>query len=86
MGVHADGLGVQRCRCGEDQSIAHGESIPRGGGSWYSIPMPKPANPIPPGFHSITPHLAIIGAAKYIDFLKSAFNAVEVRRSSGPIR
>ena len=46
--------------------------------------MPTPANPIPPGFHSITPHLAIIGAARYIDFLQSAFNAVEVRRSSGP--
>ena len=48
--------------------------------------MPKPANPIPPGFHSLTVHLAIsgAGAAAYIDFLKRAFNAVEISRSPGP--
>ena len=46
--------------------------------------MAKPANPIPPGFHTVTPHLAVNGAATYIDFLKRAFNAVEISRSPGP--
>jgi uncharacterized glyoxalase superfamily protein PhnB len=46
--------------------------------------MPKPANPIPPGFHTITPHLSVNGAAAYIDFLKQAFDAVELSRSPGP--
>jgi PhnB protein len=47
--------------------------------------MAKPASShLPPGFHSLTPHLAIKGAAAYIDFLKQAFNAVEIRRSPGP--
>jgi uncharacterized glyoxalase superfamily protein PhnB len=46
--------------------------------------MSKPANPIPPGFHSLTPQLSVNGAAAYIDFLKRAFNAVEIARSPGP--
>jgi len=46
--------------------------------------MPKPANPIPPGFHSLTAHLSVNGAAAYSDFLKRAFNAVEMARSPGP--
>jgi uncharacterized glyoxalase superfamily protein PhnB len=46
--------------------------------------MPKPANPIPPGFHSLTAHLSVQGAAAYIDFLKRAFNAIEIDRSPGP--
>ncbi len=47
--------------------------------------MPKPAaSPIPPGFHTITIHLIVKGAAEYIDFLKSAFNANEIRRSPAP--
>jgi uncharacterized glyoxalase superfamily protein PhnB len=41
-------------------------------------------NPIPPGFHSITLHLGVEGAAAYIDFLKNAFGAVELTRSPGP--
>jgi PhnB protein len=45
--------------------------------------MPKP-NPVPPGFHTITPHLNIIGAAKFIDFLKVAFGAEEIHRAPGP--
>ena len=32
--------------------------------------MPKPANPIPPGFHSLTAHLSVNGAAAYSDFLQ----------------
>ena len=46
--------------------------------------MAKPANPIPPGFHSLTVHLAVNRAAEYIDFLKRAFSAVEISRSPGP--
>src|SRR5690242_7071549 len=46
--------------------------------------MPKPANPIPPGFHSLTVHLAIKNAAQYVDFLKRAFGAQEISVSPGP--
>jgi uncharacterized glyoxalase superfamily protein PhnB len=46
--------------------------------------MSKTASPIPPGFNSITVHLNVKGAAAYVDFLKRAFNAVEVSRSPGP--
>ncbi len=46
--------------------------------------MSKPASPIPPGFHTITAHLSVDGAAKFIDFLKAAFGAEEIRRSPGP--
>jgi uncharacterized glyoxalase superfamily protein PhnB len=35
-------------------------------------------------FHAITPHLVVENAAKYIDFLKAAFGAVELSRSPGP--
>ncbi len=46
--------------------------------------MPKPVTPIPPGFHSLTVHLNVNGAASYIDFLKRAFGAEEMHRSPGP--
>jgi PhnB protein len=46
--------------------------------------MSTSVNPIPPGFHSLSAHLNIDGAAKYIDFLKKAFGAVEVSRAPGP--
>src|SRR5690242_13079637 len=46
--------------------------------------MAKASNPIPPGFHTITPHLSVDGAARYIEFLKNAFGATEVRRAPGP--
>ena len=46
--------------------------------------MAKSTSPIPTGFHSLTPHLHIEGAAKYIDFLKRAFGAEELSRSPGP--
>ena len=38
----------------------------------------------PDRFHTVTPHLNVDGAAKYIDFLKQAFGAVEASRSPGP--
>ena len=46
--------------------------------------MSNSVNPIPPGFHSLTIHLNVNGAAAYVDFLKRAFNAVELHRSPGP--
>jgi PhnB protein len=46
--------------------------------------MPNQVTPIPPGFHSVTVHLNVKGATAYIDFLKKAFNAVEMHRSPGP--
>jgi PhnB protein len=46
--------------------------------------MAKAASYLPAGFHSVTVHLHIKGAARYIDFLKHAFNAVEISRAPGP--
>ncbi|HTG18302.1 MAG TPA: VOC family protein [Blastocatellia bacterium] len=46
--------------------------------------MTKAKNPIPEGFQTLTVHLTVNGAANYIDFLKRAFNAVEVSRAPGP--
>ena len=46
--------------------------------------MSNTANPIPAGFHSLSLHLNVEGAAAYIDFLKKAFGAVELSRSPGP--
>ena len=33
------------------------------------------AKPIPDGYHTVTPYLAVRGAAKVIEFLKQAFGA-----------
>lgn len=41
-------------------------------------------NPIPKGFHSVTPYLVIEGAPRLIDFLKAAFDGVEIERHLGP--
>ncbi len=46
--------------------------------------MAKATSPIPEGFHTLTPHLTVRGAANYIDFLKRAFGAVELGRAPGP--
>jgi PhnB protein len=40
--------------------------------------------PIPEGFHTITPYLAIDGAAEAIEFYKRAFGASERSRMPGP--
>jgi PhnB protein len=34
-----------------------------------------PVEPIPEGFHTVTPYLIVEGAAKQLDFLKKAFGA-----------
>jgi PhnB protein len=41
-------------------------------------------NPIPHGYHSITPYLVVDGAQKLIAFLKVAFDAHEINRTSRP--
>lgn len=41
-------------------------------------------NPIPKGYHSVTPGLAVRDAARAIDFYKKAFGAKEKMRMSGP--
>jgi PhnB protein len=46
--------------------------------------MAAVANPIPDGYHSITPHLISENASRLIEFLKQAFDATEVNRMAGP--
>jgi PhnB protein len=46
--------------------------------------MAKSSQPVPPGFGTLTVHLTVPGCADYIEFLKRAFDAVEIRRSPGP--
>ncbi len=46
--------------------------------------MAKPGKPIPEGFHTVTPHLVINGAARALDFYKKAFGAEEIRKMLGP--
>lgn len=44
----------------------------------------KKVQPIPKGYNSITPYLAIRGAAEAIEFYKKAFGAMELMRMPGP--
>ena len=44
----------------------------------------KRAKPIPEGYHTLTPYLAIRGAAKAIEFYKKALGAKERMRMEGP--
>jgi PhnB protein len=43
-----------------------------------------PVKPIPEGHHSVTPYLVVDDVAKLIDFLKQAFEAVEIHRMQRP--
>ena len=43
-----------------------------------------PVNPIPEGYHSVTPYLIIRGAADAIEFYQKAFGAIELFRFPGP--
>src|SRR5436853_6348991 len=43
-----------------------------------------PVNPIPKGYHSVTPYLIINGAARAIDFYEKVFDATEVMRMADP--
>jgi uncharacterized glyoxalase superfamily protein PhnB len=46
--------------------------------------MSAKVTPIPDGFHTLTPHLIVRGAAEAIEFYKNAFGAEEVMRSTMP--
>jgi uncharacterized glyoxalase superfamily protein PhnB len=46
--------------------------------------MSNQVNPIPSGFHTLTPHLVVKGASKAIEFYKKAFGAEEICRLAGP--
>ena len=45
----------------------------------------KKVSPIPNGYHTITPHLVIKGAAEAIEFYKRAFGAEELARMPWPM-
>ena len=45
--------------------------------------MGKP-NPIPPGMHTVTPHLVCAQAAEAMEFYRKAFNAEILGQLSGP--
>ena len=50
-----------------------------------SVAAKKPrVQPIPAGYHEVTPYLSIRGAADAIDFYKKAFGAAEIMRMPGP--
>jgi PhnB protein len=42
------------------------------------------ADPIPSGYHTVTPYMRVTGAAELIQFLERAFGAKENHRSLGP--
>ena len=46
--------------------------------------MSGAVNPIPEGYHTITPYLFISGAAEAIEFYKTALGATEIMRMPGP--
>lgn len=46
--------------------------------------MPEKVNPIPEGYHSITPYIVVDGGARAIEFYKQAFGATELFRMDGP--
>ncbi len=45
---------------------------------------PKKVSPIPPGVHTVTPHLIVRNASEAIDFYRRAFGAKEIHRVPGP--
>ena len=46
--------------------------------------MSSSVNPIPAGYHAVTPYLCVRGAAQAIEFYKKAFGAQELSRMPGP--
>jgi PhnB protein len=45
---------------------------------------PKPVNPIPRGFGTVTPYLSVDGGSDAVEFYKKAFGAKEVQRYPTP--
>ncbi|HEX8352990.1 MAG TPA: VOC family protein [Pyrinomonadaceae bacterium] len=46
--------------------------------------MPEKVNPIPDGYHSLTPYLIVDDGARALEFYKRAFGATELFRMEGP--
>lgn len=46
--------------------------------------MAGKVNPIPPGYHTVTPYLTLDDASRAIEFYKKAFGAQEIMRMGGP--
>ncbi|MEQ8695588.1 MAG: VOC family protein [Bauldia litoralis] len=46
--------------------------------------MSKAVQPIPEGYHTVTPYLAVSNAQEALDFYRRAFGAAEVVRMDGP--
>ncbi len=46
--------------------------------------MAGKANPIPEGFHTVSPHFVVKNATEAIEFYKKAFGAEEICRMPGP--
>ncbi|HEX8502670.1 MAG TPA: VOC family protein [Pyrinomonadaceae bacterium] len=46
--------------------------------------MPEKVNPIPDGYHSVTPYLIVNDGARALEFYKQAFGATELFRMEGP--
>lgn len=46
--------------------------------------MANRVNPIPKGYHSVTPYLTVNDAARALEFYKRAFGAQEIVRMDGP--
>lgn len=44
---------------------------------------PDTVQPVPEGYHTVTPFVIVKGAAQLIDFTKEAFDALEITRVSG---
>jgi len=73
---------------GEEMQRRYDDLIKQGA---FTQPQQKPdkkaapaVRPIPEGFHTLTPYLAVNGAARLIDFLKEGFGAVEKFRVGKP--
>src|SRR6476659_7757145 len=64
-------------------AVSDGNKQPRDENTVNSNPNEN-IQPIPPGMHTVTPHLICAGAAEAIDFYKKAFGAVERSRMPGP--
>jgi PhnB protein len=46
--------------------------------------MQRKVNPIPMGYHTVTPYITVKGADRAIEFYKRAFGATEISRMPGP--
>lgn len=46
--------------------------------------MPQTTQPVPEGYHSVTPYIIVPGVARLIDFVKQVFGASEKERFTRP--